>query len=90
MQPAPFEPDALYCVYCHAPAAGSCATCGALCCADCVDLVPGIITPRAVCTSCIRDGRRPAGRSVFLRALLWAAALAALLALVVYYLHGRG
>jgi hypothetical protein len=84
MQPTPFTTDALYCVYCHAPAAGICAVCGALSCADCVELVRGIITPRAVCRSCVRDGRLPAERSAFLRGLVWAAALAALLAVVVY------
>ena len=38
----PFSPDADYCVYCHAPAAGMCAECGALCCVDCVELVMGL------------------------------------------------
>jgi hypothetical protein len=89
MQPAPFTPDALYCVYCHAPAAGACAVCGALCCADCVELVRGIITPRAVCRSCVHDGRLPAERPAFLRGLLWTAALAALLAGIVSLLFAR-
>lgn len=48
----PFTPDDEYCVYCHAPAAGMCAECGALCCADCVDLVMGWTTRRAVCSHC--------------------------------------
>jgi hypothetical protein len=48
----PFTPDDEYCVYCHAPAAGMCAECGALCCADCVDLVMGWTTRRAVCNHC--------------------------------------
>lgn len=89
MQPAPFTPDALYCVYCHAPAAGACAGCGAPCCADCVELLRGVITPRAVCRSCVRAGRVPAERSAFLRGLLVAAALAVLLAAVVYLLSAR-
>lgn len=49
----PINPDDEYCVYCHAPAAGMCAECGALCCGDCVELVMGWTTQRAVCDSCI-------------------------------------
>jgi len=52
----PFTPDDEYCVYCHAPAAGMCAECGALCCADCVDLVMGWTTRRAVCNRCAEAG----------------------------------
>lgn len=91
MQPTPFAPDEVYCVYCHAPAAGLCATCGALCCADCVELVRGIsiITPRAVCRSCVRDSRSPAEGSAFLRRMRWAAGLAVLVALLAYCLYGR-
>ena len=89
MQPTPFAPDEVYCVYCHAPAAGLCATCGALCCADCVELVPGIITPRAVCRSCVREDRPPAGGSTFRRGMGWAAGLAVLVALLAYCLYGR-
>jgi hypothetical protein len=48
----PFTPDDEYCVYCHAPAAGMCAECGALCCADCVDVVMGWTARRAVCRNC--------------------------------------
>jgi hypothetical protein len=54
-----FTPDDEYCVYCHAPAAGPCAECGALCCGDCVDVVLQLSIPRAVCQSCLgqRDVR---------------------------------
>jgi hypothetical protein len=55
-----FTPDDVYCVYCHAPASGPCATCGALCCADCVELVMGLTTHRAVCRNCNDENRRPA------------------------------
>ncbi|MDX2165532.1 MAG: hypothetical protein SF182_00645 [Deltaproteobacteria bacterium] len=54
---APFTPDDDYCVYCHAPAAGPCAQCGALCCGDCVDLVLRLSVPRAVCRDCVADER---------------------------------
>jgi hypothetical protein len=40
-------------VHCHAPAAGLCADCGALCCADCVELVLRFTSHRAVCTTCL-------------------------------------
>ena len=56
----PFTPDDAYCVYCHAVAAGPCATCGAICCGDCVELVMGLRTQRAVCHSCLQQGRAPA------------------------------
>lgn len=56
-QTTPFTPDDSYCVYCHAVAAGVCAACGALCCGDCVELVMGLTTQRAVCRSCIDAGR---------------------------------
>lgn len=48
----PFTPDDDYCVYCHAPAAGPCAECGALCCGDCVEIVLQLSVPRAICQSC--------------------------------------
>lgn len=51
----PFQPDDSYCVYCHAVAAGVCATCGALCCADCVELELGWTQQRAVCRDCLRE-----------------------------------
>jgi len=50
----PFEPDDIYCVHCHAPAAGMCAECGALCCADCVELRLGLTRERAVCRVCLQ------------------------------------
>jgi hypothetical protein len=56
----PITPDDVYCVYCYAPAAGSCAVCRALCCGDCVELVMGLTTCRAVCRSCLARGARPA------------------------------
>ena len=56
----PISPDDVYCVYCHAPAAGPCAVCKALCCGDCVELVMGLTVRRAVCRSCLARGARPA------------------------------
>lgn len=53
MQEQPFTPDADYCVYCHAPAAGLCADCGALCCGDCVEIVMRVTSQRAVCRACL-------------------------------------
>ena len=59
----PFTPDDAYCVYCHAVAAGPCATCGAICCGDCVELVMGLTTQRAVCHSCLRQSPTPDAKS---------------------------
>lgn len=70
----PFTPDDDYCVYCHAPAAGLCAGCGALCCADCVELVMGWTTQRAVCGSCAEAAAVGASP----RLLPWLVAAAAL------------
>jgi hypothetical protein len=53
MQPQVFQPDADYCVYCHAVAAGPCAECGALCCGDCVEVVLRFTSQRAVCKPCL-------------------------------------
>jgi len=50
----PFEPDDIYCVHCHAPAAGMCAQCGALCCGNCVELRMGLTRHRAVCRMCVQ------------------------------------
>ncbi len=60
-----FTPDDDYCVYCHAPAAGLCAECGALCCGECVELVMGWTTRRAVCSPCLSSAEAagPASRS---------------------------
>jgi hypothetical protein len=81
----PFSPDRPYCVYCHAPAAGMCAGCGAICCAECTELVMGISTQQALCGSCLRDGRRPAGMRRFLGAAAAAAVLlTGVLLLLVY------
>lgn len=51
----PFTPDDDYCVYCHAPAAGPCAECGALCCGDCVEVVLRLSRPRAICRDCLAE-----------------------------------
>lgn len=74
-QPQPFDPDASYCVYCHAVAAGMCATCGALCCGECAELVMGLTVQRAVCRSCLERGRRPLER----RLLWWLVGVLAIL-----------
>ena len=85
-QTQPFTPDADYCVYCHAPAAGQCAVCAALCCPDCVELVSGLVTPRATCHACLARGERPAGWGALLRGLLpWVAALLAVALLLVWW-----
>jgi hypothetical protein len=82
----PFDPDASYCVYCRAVAAGFCATCGALCCADCAELVMGLTTQRAICRSCMERGARPLER----RLLSWMAGVALVLvaavAVVIWFL----
>lgn len=57
-----FEPDGIYCVHCHAPAAGPCAACGALCCGDCVELRPGLTRQQAVCRVCIAAAPAPRRR----------------------------
>jgi len=74
VQEQPFQPEHEYCVYCNAPAAGLCADCGALCCADCVELVMRFTSRRAVCTSC--GAAAPPRRAAGWR---WVAAGAALL-----------
>lgn len=51
-----FEPDDLYCVYCHARAAGACGGCGAICCADCVELRLGVSRSAAICQHCLDNG----------------------------------
>ena len=71
----PFTPDDDYCVYCHAPAAGMCAACGALCCADCVELTMGWTTRRAVCPRC--TAALPASPRAASRALPWLVGLVA-------------
>jgi hypothetical protein len=73
MDAQPFVPDADYCAYCHAPAAGPCADCGALCCADCVEVVLRFTSRRAVCQPCL--AAVPASSP---RVWLWVAAGAAL------------
>ena len=73
----PFTPDDDYCVYCHAPAAGMCAGCGTLCCADCVELTMGWTTQRAVCSQSAAAVPSPRAAS---RALPWLAGLVTLAA----------
>ncbi len=74
----PISPDDVYCVYCHAPAAGSCAVCHALCCGDCVELVMGLTVRRAVCRSCLARNAAPADAAAW----RWFAIAAIALALV--------
>lgn len=84
MQEQPFTPDDDYCAYCHAPAAGMCADCGALCCGDCVEIVMRFTSQRAVCRSCLAD-EAPAGR----RWWPWLVALLALGLIVAVLVAGR-
>ena len=84
----PFTPDDVYCVYCHAPAAGSCAVCQALCCGNCVELVMGLTTRRAVCHACLERDAAPADAAAwrwFVRAGI-AVVLVTLVALCVAWL----
>jgi hypothetical protein len=74
---APFQPDQEYCVYCHRPAAGRCAVCHALVCADCSVLKAGLIRPLALCKECAENSPRP--RRVLLMWLLAAAVFLAVL-----------
>jgi hypothetical protein len=57
----PFQPDDLYCVYCHAHADGACATCRAVICADCAVLTGGTVQLAAVCEECAGVGRGQVG-----------------------------
>ena len=59
----PFQPDDDYCVYCHKPAAGRCAVCHALVCADCAELTTGLSHPIAVCEGCSEKRLQP-GREI--------------------------
>jgi hypothetical protein len=83
MEAEPFTPDDVYCVYCHAPAAGTCAECGALCCGDCVEVVLRLTTPRAICKSCL--AAEPERRTP--RVWRWVAGAAAIAAGVVAMLY---
>jgi hypothetical protein len=61
------------CAICGMPAAGPCARCRALVCADCCELTGGA-SPFALCTRCVRKGGTslaPAWRPL----LLWLAAI---------------
>ena len=52
-----FQPDGIYCAYCHAPAAGACASCKAIVCADCSAVVTGAGGKSwAVCERCDEAG----------------------------------
>jgi hypothetical protein len=85
-----FTPDDIYCAYCHAKAAGRCASCRALVCADCAELV-GSAKRFAVCSDCHAKGAGRAGLAVW-ASLLWPVALlvfgALLVALLVAVLAG--
>ena len=82
----PFQPDALYCVYCHAPAAGACATCRALVCIDCSVLTGGSVQKAAVCLSCHGEGRGGVGWRAWAPILLPVLAILFLLFTVVWLL----
>lgn len=56
-----FEPDGIYCVYCHQEAAGPCATCAAMICADCGVLTGGAVKKAVVCERCHSQGRGAVG-----------------------------
>jgi len=76
---SPFRPDDLYCVHCHAPAAGSCATCRAIICADCAVLTGGAVQGAAVCIDCGELGRGTVGWRAWRGVLLPVAVLMAAL-----------
>jgi hypothetical protein len=80
---APFQPDNDYCVFCHRPAAGRCAVCHALICAECAELVPGLSRPLAVCRRCARRDLHP-GRLLLAWLLIPAVLLAAAAALIIW------
>lgn len=67
--PASFEPDDIYCVFCHAPASGPCATCQTLICVDCCELRGGAVKTVAVCKRCVEEGRGHVGWRAWLRTL---------------------
>jgi hypothetical protein len=79
VQTQTFTPDDIYCAYCHAPAAGPCAACGALCCADCVEIAMGLTVQRAVCKPCLAKGAHAPGATArrWVRTLLVGLALVA-------------
>jgi hypothetical protein len=80
-QPTGFTPDDVYCVYCHAPAAGTCASCQALICGDCAELTGGAVQKAAVCASCFEAGR---GRVRWDGGLWWWVLGAVVVALIVF------
>lgn len=59
--PSRFQPDNLYCVYCHAIASGPCATCKALICVDCCTITGGSVKKVAVCKRCHEKGHGAVG-----------------------------
>ena len=77
---APFQPDELYCVYCHARADGPCATCRAIVCVDCSELTGGAVQHAVVCTECARRGRGAVGLRAWSGVLLLVTAILAGLA----------
>jgi len=81
--PTPFTPDDDYCVYCHAPAAGPCGVCAALCCGECVELAAGLTRQVAVCRDCVAKGLAPRGSE---RLVWWGVAAFAALAAAILWL----
>ena len=84
MSTTPFTPDDIYCVYCHAPAAGPCATCSALICSDCGELTGGSVKKVVVCHKCAKRGRGRVGLDAWLPFVVPAVGIA--IALVVFVL----
>jgi len=66
MSTTPFQPDDIYCIYCHAPAAGPCATCKALICSDCGELTGGAVKKVVVCKRCAEKGHGAVGLRAWL------------------------
>ncbi len=81
---SPFQPDDLYCVYCHAQADGACATCQAIICAQCAVLTGGTVQLAAVCKTCAGQGRGAVGLRQWAPILLLLAAVLAGLLGVAY------
>ena len=84
----PFQPDNLYCVYCHALADGPCATCGAIICADCGVVSGGAVQIAVVCRQCDRGGRGRVGLRAWSRVLVLLVGLAAGLAALAWLVAG--
>ena len=82
----PVQPDHDLCVICGRPAAGRCAVCHALVCADCAVLEQGLGKPVAVCRRCAR--KRPRAGRRLLSWLVVPALLAAGAVVVLLLLRG--